>query len=177
MLEHFKFCKTREVMTPCRGTEEAAGIDFFIPTDLKEDIMTEKMKMTKSYPLIQYNLFGHVDKISLKPKQSILIPAGIHISLEKGYCLKFENKSGVAAKKHILIGSSIVDSDYSGEIHINLHNVGASDVEITAGEKVAQGIIYKIELPIFDEYKNPVELYAGRKSARGAGGFGSTDKK
>jgi len=110
MLEHFKFCKTREVMTPCRGTEEAAGIDFFIPTNLDSKIMEEKMKVTKSYPLIQYNLFGHVDRISLKPKQSVLLPSGIHISLEKGYCLKFENKSGVAAKKHILIGSCVVSS-------------------------------------------------------------------
>lgn len=110
MLEHFKFCKTREVVSPCRGTEEAAGIDFFVPTNLDEKIMNEKMKMTKSYPLIQYNLFGHLDKISLKPRQSVLIPSGIHISLDKGYCLEFKNKSGVAAKKHLLVGSCVAAS-------------------------------------------------------------------
>lgn len=176
MLEHFKFCKTREVASPCRGTEEAAGIDFFVPTNLDKKTMDEKMKMTKSFPLIQYNLFKQADRITLKPRQSILIPSGIHISLEKGYCLEFKNKSGVASKKHLLCGACIVDSDYEGEIHINLHNVGNDDIDVIAGEKIIQGIIYKVELPAFNEYKTLEDLYAGKNSSRKSGGFGSTNK-
>lgn len=175
MLEKFKYCKTREVKNPSRGTDEAAGIDFYVPTNLKESIMKEKMALTKSYPLIEYNLFKDMDKITLKPGQSVLIPSGIHICLEKEYCLKFENKSGVAAKKHIIVGSNVVDSDYEGEIHINLHNIGKEDVEILAGEKIIQGIIYKVELPKFEEFENIQSLYEGRNSARKSGGFGSTN--
>ena len=29
-----KFCKTKDVKTPSRGTEDAAGIDFYIPNDI-----------------------------------------------------------------------------------------------------------------------------------------------
>ena len=34
-----KFCKIREVKSPVRGTLVAAGIDFFVPEDLTEEVM------------------------------------------------------------------------------------------------------------------------------------------
>lgn len=177
MLEKFKFCKVREVKNPNRGTDEAAGIDFYVPTNLKKSVMDEKCKTTSCWPLVNYNLFGDMDFITLKSGQSVLIPSGIHLRLDKGYCLKFENKSGVAAKKHILVGSNTVDSDYCGEIHINLHNVSNHDVIINAGEKIIQGLIYKIELPKFEEYENIELLYKDSESERGQNGFGSTGTK
>lgn len=177
MLEHFKFCKTRLVHDPIRGTEEAAGIDFFIPYDLTEKVLQEKMAMTKSWPLIKTHTNSYtIDSITLKSGQSVLIPCGIHICLEKGYCLKFENKSGVASKKHLLIGACVIDSDYEGEIHINLHNVSSDEVTVESGEKIVQGVIYKVELPKFEEYESLEKLYEGKNSARKAGGFGSTNK-
>ena len=176
MLDIFKFCKTREVKSPIRGTDEAAGIDFFIPTNLDEKIWDEKCKVTGIKPCSIFK-DGFLNEIILDPGESVLIPSGIHITLPKGYCLKFENKSGVAAKKHSLIGSSVIDSDYFGEIHINLHNVGDTDISISAGDKIVQGIIYKVELPISQEYSTLEELYKDKKSERGAGGFGSTGTK
>ena len=179
MLEVFKFCKTREVKSPVRGTDEAAGIDFFIPTNLTKDIMDEKLNTIGTKPELIYNGNGHgylVD-IILHPNESILIPSGIHITLPKGYCLKFDNKSGIASKKQIIFLANCVDSDYEGEIHINLINVGKKVVTISAGDKIIQGIIYKIELPKFEEFTTLEELYKDKKSLRGAGGFGSTGTK
>jgi len=177
MLEVFKFCKTREVKSPVRGTDESAGIDFFVPTNIDLKLWNEKCKVTSVEPRYIINNNGFLSEIILAPGESVLIPSGIHITLPKGYMLKFENKSGVAAKKHSLVGSSVVDSDYFGEIHINLHNVGTSDVTIVAGEKIIQGILYKIELPTIQEYSSTEFLYADKKSERGAGGFGSTGTK
>lgn len=110
MLEKFKFCKVREVKGPTRGTEEAAGIDFYIPTNLKKSIIDEKCKITSCWPIVNYNLFNDMDFITLKSGQSVLIPSGIHVRLDKGYCLKFENKSGVASKKHVLVGACVTKS-------------------------------------------------------------------
>lgn len=177
MLEFFKFCKTREVKSPTRGTEEAAGIDFFVPSNLTKEDMRSKLQVTECNIPLHYNDSGYLQTIILKPNHSVLIPSGIHIKLEKGYCLKFENKSGIAARKHIICGSAVVDSDYEGEIHLNLHNIGNNDVEINAGDKVIQGIIYKVELPEFAQYESLESLYKDSSSKRGIGGFGSTGVK
>jgi deoxyuridine 5'-triphosphate nucleotidohydrolase len=177
MLDTFKFCKTREVKTPTRGDEEAAGIDFYGPEDLTYDIIDEKNIPTGYIPFLRTNDNGKMISMDLLPNTSVLIPSGIHITLPKGYCLKLENKSGVSSKKHLVVKACIVDSNYEGEIHINLHNISNKLITISAGEKIIQGIIYKIELPISQECATLEELYKDKNSVRGTGGFGSTDKK
>lgn len=69
----------------------------------------------------------------------------------------------------------VVDEDYQGEVHIHMTNVGKEPVTIAPGDKIVQFIL----LPVL--YAQPVEvpieeLYE-QETERGAGGFGSTDKK
>ncbi len=101
-----------------------------------------------------------------------LIPSGIKADVPQGHALIAFNKSGVAVKKNLYVGASVVDEDYQGEIHINLTNVGREEVEINPGEKIIQFIL----LPVFYDTIEEVELenlYAGA-TTRGEGGFGST---
>ena len=140
-----KIAKVKAVKTPVRGTPESAGIDFFVP----EGIIAR-----------------------LVPGQSCLIPSGIKADVPQGHALIAFNKSGVAVKKNLYVGASVVDEDYQGEIHINLTNVGREEVEINPGEKIIQFIL----LPVFYDTIEEVELenlYAGA-TTRGEGGFGST---
>jgi len=140
-----KIAKVKAVKTPVRGTPESAGIDFFVP----EGIIAR-----------------------LAPGQSCLIPSGIKADVPQGHALIAFNKSGVAVKKNLYVGASVVDEDYQGEIHINLTNVGREEVEINPGEKIIQFIL----LPVFYDTIEEVELenlYAGA-TTRGEGGFGST---
>ena len=65
--DQVKFAKMRDVKTPSRGTEDASGIDFFIPNDL-----------------------GY---ILVKPGESICIPSGIKLCLNKWSCMVMTNKS------------------------------------------------------------------------------------
>lgn len=176
-MELLKIYKSREVKTPTRGTDEAAGLDFYIPTDLNEKTLSEKMQTVNSWPLINYDLFGHMLAITLKAGQSILIPSGIHIKLANGYCMEMKNKSGVASKKHMLRGAELIDQDYEGEIHINLHNVGNDEVILSAGEKIIQGVIYAIERPTLIETYSLAELYENSNSIRKDGCLGSTGVK
>lgn len=176
-MELLKIYKSREVKTPTRGTEEAAGLDFYCPINLDNKTLSEKMQTTNSWPLVNYDLFGHMLNITLKAGQSILIPSGVHIKLASGYCMEMKNKSGVAAKKKLLIGSCVIDSDYEGEIHINLHNVGNDEIIISAGEKIIQGVIYAVERPTLIETKSLAELYENSNSTRKDGCLGSTGVK
>ena len=82
------------------------------------------------------------------------------------------NKSGVASKKHLITGACVVDEGYTGEIFVNLHNIG-TDVEfIEPGQKVAQGVFVKIEKPQLWEIESD-SIY-GQETMRGAGALGST---
>jgi dUTP pyrophosphatase len=143
-----KFYKTRKVKSPLRGTPQSAGIDFFIPDDF--------------------------ETVYLQPNHSILIPAGIKVRLPEGYALVANNKSGIASKKQLLVGAAVVDWDYMGEIHINLHNVGTEDQMLQAGDKIVQFLLEKQNYIIPEEVSSEEELFENMESERGEGGFGST---
>lgn len=145
-----KFCKVRKVNSPTRAHSTDAGIDFFVPTYFQE---TE-----------------------LAPGESILIPSGIKVDVPAGWALIFENKSGVASKKKLLVGASVVDHGYSGEVYINVHNVGDESAMISPDDKIIQGVMYEVgsHMPV----ETPIEdMWLDTESARGEGGFGSTGTK
>ena len=150
---YLKMAQTREVKVPQRANSGAdAGLDFFVPNDFPETI--------------------------LKPGQSVKIPAGIKCEVPAGYALIFFNKSGVAAKRSLIVGACVIDHGYSGEVHINMINVGDTDQTITPGEKIVQAIL--IPVITFETITVPEdELYRDIHvaGARGAGGFGSTGTK
>ena len=162
------FSKTRSVKTPVRAHATDAGIDFFLPDEFTDADLEHSREVTGTYLM-----FDHSGKsIMIPPHGSLLISSGIRMIVPKGHALIFTNKSGVAAKKHLLVGSCCVDSDYRGETYISLINTSHREVFVSPGEKIVQGIIYEVgshvpaEVDNIDKYSAPTE--------RGAGGFGST---
>jgi len=176
-MEVLKICKTRNVKTPTRGTSGSAGLDFYIPEDLNVATLAEKGRACNSFPQISYDQNNIVKSITLGQGESILIPSGIHIKLEPGYCMSFENKSGIGSKKHLVKLAHLIDEDYEGEVHINICNVGQHDQKIEAGDKIIQGVIYQVPKPAVEVVDTLAELYEGATSERGAGGFGHTGSK
>jgi len=145
-----QFVKTRDVKSPNRGTAESAGLDFYVPNDR--------------------------DKIILRPGEDACIPSGIYLKIPTGKALIFSNKSGIALKKKLLVGACVVDSDYQGEVHLHLFNVGKEEVIIAPGDKIIQGVVYDVDLDQPEEVESLEKLY-NEVSERGSGGFGSTNLK
>ena len=171
MSETLKYCKVREVKDPKRAHSTDGGIDFFIPTDLKVDDI--KMEVTKDMVFVQ-EVNGKVKSITLAPGQSVLIPSGIHVKVPEGYALVYMNKSGVASKKHLHVGACVVDTGYEGECHINLTNVGCTNMIIEAGEKIVQALLIPVSNTMTEDVGSLEALYRELRSERGAGGFGSS---
>jgi len=140
-----KYELIREVKSPLKGHETDAGIDLFIPTDLGWN------------------------KKWINSHSDIRIPSGIKVHIPEGWCGIFLNKSGVAYDKKLMIGGQVIDSGYTGEIHLHLINTAKGDMIVKAGQKIAQLLI--IPVPKINLIK--VENYE-RKTERGTGGFGST---
>ena len=175
-METLKYCKVREVKSPNRGTSVAGGIDFYIPTNIDVDTFMAKCDITNCYP--NYTTEdGCIKKITLLPKESVMIPSGIKMKIPDGWALVFMNKSGIGVKKQLDVLACLIDQDYEGECHINLVNTGNNAQTISAGDKIVQGVLIPMNYCVPEEVENEKVLFAGAESARGSGAFGSTGTK
>lgn len=100
---------------------------------------------------------------SIKP-----VPTGLAMELPPGFEAQIRTRSGLALKALTVANSpGTVDSDYRGEVKVLIHNHGET-CTVKRGDRVAQLVIARV-------FKaQVVEVGALSKTARGAGGFGST---
>ncbi len=118
--------------------------------------------------------FRHVD---LDPGDSVVLPTGLKVEVPHGYMLEVKNRSGMAAKKSLVVGACVVDSGYNGEIFVNLHNIGNTKKTVEVGDKIAQLVLIPVVqwrcFPVDENrlYNDPLTI-----SNRGDGALGSTGK-
>lgn len=174
-----QFTKIRNVKSPNRAHSHDAGTDFFIPEYSFEFLKDLKIKNEKNY--LRYILDGEDDgndnytlRIIVPAGEQINIPSGIKVNiLDKNTYLEANNKSGIASKYHLVVGACVVDADYQGEVHLNLLNVGNTDIELVSGMKIVQ-FIHKYYIDTnweeisVDKYNNL------ETSDRSDGGFSSS---
>lgn len=182
-MNRFRFIKVREVVSPNRANPNDAGLDFYIPTDLRvEDIDDKNIHDDKGYDFklsFERGMREVIDKFYLKPGHRILIPSGIKGLLEPpASMLMAANKSGIATKQGLIFTAEIVDSPYVGEIHIGVYNTSQEVQVIEAGKKLVQFI----HVPIFitePEEIQQEEFYTESQiwGDRGTNGFGSSQNK
>jgi dUTP pyrophosphatase len=116
------------------------------------------------------DLLAAVD-VELAPGQRAVVPTGVAIALPDGYAAFVHPRSGLAARHGVTIVNApgTVDAGYRGEIRVTLLNTDADHpVAFRRGDRIAQLVVQRVELPVFHE----VERLPG--SARGVDGFGST---
>lgn len=181
-IKELKFTKIRGVKSPTRATPGSAGFDLYVPYDLTRIDMNKTMEITKCNIRVDTSLEnGNVTNIVVPPGDSCVVPTGIKVNVPDGYVLKIENRSSVAARKGLLVGACIVDSDYTGEILVNFHNPTNKDSSVAKmavlcpGDKMCQAVLYPIETPELVEVQTSVELFKDKEPGRADGAFGSTD--
>lgn len=103
---------------------------------------------------------------------NVVIPSGITANIPHGYAIVMKNKSGIATKKGLDIGACLIDEDYTGIMHIDMHNNTRHAQPLECGKKIIQGMLIQTNLEV------PIKCMNGNndkgKTERGAGGFGST---
>lgn len=133
------------IVMPARSTAGSAGYDICSPVDI--------------------TIPGGCKRV---------IPSGLKVQLDEGWCMQMFIRSSLAIKKQLELQTSvsIIDSDYydnpsnEGHIMIPVRNESSRPILITAGERIAQGV--------FVIYGKTVDDAAeGQRS----GGIGSTDEK
>lgn len=106
----------------------------------------------------------------LAPGERRLVATGLAIELPHGWEGQVRPRSGLALRHGLTMPNApgTIDSDYRGELRVILQNGGSEPVTITRGDRIAQVVFAKYEVP---ELVDATEL---AESARGPGGFGST---
>lgn len=129
---------------PTRGSEYAAGYDLYAHMD--------------------------VDELLIQPGETVKIGTGICIGVPVGYFGGIFARSGIASKKGLRPANctGVVDSDYTGEVIVALHNDSNDFQTVTNGERIAQLVVIPF-LPV--EFTEVDEL---DETDRGSDGFGST---
>jgi dUTP pyrophosphatase len=117
------------------------------------------------------DLLAAIDQdIELGPLERRIVPTGISIALPAGFEGQVRPRSGLAARHGVTVANApgTIDADYRGEVGVILINLGKEPFRITRGMRIAQLVVARHARAVWREVS---EL---DRTARGAGGFGST---
>jgi dUTP pyrophosphatase len=108
--------------------------------------------------------------VVLKLGNRALIPTGFVFEIPPGYEIQVRPRSGLAFKNGVtcLNTPGTIDSDYRGEVHVLLINLGEEKFVVERGMRIAQLIVAPVLQAAVEE-----RALAGM-TERGTGGFGST---
>lgn len=113
-----------------------------------------------------YDLFSREDAV-IHPNAGGIFDTGVHMEIPVGFAGFVKSKSSMHIN-HSAQSEGVIDSGYTGSIHVKLFNHGSKSVFIKEGQKIAQIVL----LPIFTPELEQVESL--EDTERGTGGFGST---
>tara|TARA_R110002110_G_scaffold5734_1_gene29322 strand:+ start:32 stop:496 length:465 start_codon:yes stop_codon:yes gene_type:complete len=149
-----EYVRVREdVKPPQRANPSDAGLDvFFCPDD------------------------AAVSAVTIPAGGSVILATGLRFGVPHGYMMQAMNRSGIAAKRSLVVGAHVIDSGYDGEVFINLHNIGKETQVVKAGTKIAQLVMIPV-VPfraLETSNGNLYDWYPITISERGDGALGST---
>lgn len=104
--------------------------------------------------------------VKIPPGKSEVFNTGVKIQMPKGMEAQVRGRSGLWFKKGIMTQLGTIDSGFTGNIQVRLHNLSPITWVISSEERIAQLVFAKYESPEF------VEVDELDKTERGKGGFG-----
>ena len=111
--------------------------------------------------------------IILNPGGRVLIPTGLYMAIPEGYELQIRPRSGLALKYGITVVNTpgTIDAIYRGNIGVILKNDGTEPFIIEQGDRIAQGVLNKVE------EANLIEVDSLDETDRSDSGYGKSGVK
>ena len=103
----------------------------------------------------------------------VLIPTGLYMAIPEGYELQIRPRSGLALKHGITVVNTpgTIDAVYRGNIGVILKNDGTEPFIIEQGDRIAQGVLNKVE------EANLIETDSLDETDRSDSGYGKSGVK
>lgn len=158
---------------PIRGSEQAAGIDVFLPL-YNEVFRLEFEKMNKGASFSKIYTPDDGPYIGVPVGRRVVLPTGLRADIESGTYLEVANRGSMAVKQGLIFGAHIIDADYRGNIFINLINISQELQRLEFGQKIAQ-LLHK-EVLMSEVELISDEQYNRKRTVRGEGALGSTGR-
>lgn len=151
---------------PHYATDGSAGFDLVAHNFKKLFKGKKEIDLTKE-------LQSSIEKgfVMMRPFERLLVGTGLFFQIPRGYEVQVRGRSGVSLKTGLVVIKGTIDSDYTGEVGIILHNSSQFLVEVKLKDRLAQGILAKVEQAQFKQVTELVD------TERGANGFGHTGMK
>ena len=151
----------QQVRPPERANPSDAGLDLFFNPEPEGILPSPKL-----------------DCATIEPGECVVLQTGYRFGVPHGYMLEIKNRSGMAAKRSLIVGACVVDSGYDGEVFVNLHNIGKEPQTINPGDKIAQAVMIPVVhfRAVETSNDNLYDWYPITISDRGDGALGSTGK-
>ena len=108
----------------------------------------------------------------LRPGARAAVPTGLALEIPLGFEGQVRPRSGLALRHGVTLLNTpgTIDADFRGELQVLLINLGSDDFCVRRGDRIAQLVIAPL---VRASWREVDELTA---TARGAGGFGHTDR-
>ena len=109
---------------------------------------------------------------TIMPNETCVQKTGLIFDIPSGYQLKLYVRSSTGIKKGLCLanGTGIIDSDYTKELMVALHNMSEDFVIVEAGDILVQAELQPVIQCDFEELE-----YAPLQKTSRNGGIGSTD--
>lgn len=78
------------------------------------------------------------ERVLIPPRTVVKIDLKISFEIPEGYKIIMYPRSSLLIKKSLMQPVSIIDSDYTGHVHVPLYNLSDDAVALEKGERVAQ---------------------------------------
>ena len=148
-------------------------IEYFNMYKLKVKKIKDNAKLPgrRTAGSVGFDLSACLDEETvILPGETKMIGSGFAIALETGYAAFIYARSGLGIKHGIVPANcvGVIDPDYRGEVVVGLKNTSNEPFLVCDGDRIAQMVVIKCELPELSVCRELDE------TGRGAGGFGST---
>lgn len=111
-----------------------------------------------------------VEDVVLGPGERAAVPTGLAMAVPEGWVGLVHPRSGLAHRHGVTVTNApgTIDAGYRGEVLVLLVNLGQEQVELAAGDRIAQLLLQRVG------HAEVIEIHELEDTARGDGGFGST---
>lgn len=157
-----------DAQLPTRGTTHAAGLDVCAYLNTRVVVTFWTANGGDEHCWDGGGLYGPV---YLHPSERALIPTGLSMAVDPGFCIKAYPRSGASIKRGLTLVNAVgvIDADYRGEVMLTVINLSNETQVIEHGERLAQLIVERVEPVAVVESDTLPDAHSDRD-----GGFGST---
>lgn len=156
---------------PFYASNGAVGFDFHVKSVVSVYDSETGQEIPYSYG---FDVDKLIETVNIPPFSQVLFATYESFIIPEGYEVQIRPRSGVSLKRGLMVNLGTIDHDYRGDIGIIVLNHTPFVKKVEIGERLAQGVLSKIEKADFLTISK--EMFNEYETERGTGGFGHTGK-